>query len=493
MPALASAPNLKTRQTIWRWTLLTHRWIGIALGALVFLWCVSGIVMMYVPYPALQAEEQLAGLDPLELERCCDSVPDASRDWHIGGDFVVEMHQGHAVLRSQYVSTGDDDFGKQSVIDLETGTTRESWSLYDLQKIGAAYASARDWTAPVVSGWVDVDQWTVHSRFNAHRPMLHFADNAGNEWYVASSSGQIVQVTGAAERFWNWLGAVPHWLYFTALRQNTAAWAQTVIWLTVIGLFLTVTGLVIGIKQYRWRSTSQKSPYKAWMLWHHYAGLVFGLLTLTWLLSGLFSMNPWGALESRSFAAERAAINGVDQPLTDVYAALHRVNEHIPAGTVRIASAYWLDRPYLLAYDKSGAITRLSPSGVAKGVSESEARRAAEVMGFENADVTLLDEEDAYYYVLKSEAELPVYRIQAPNGERLYVSAQTGTLLRTFDKSGRAYRWLFDGLHRGDVAEIVRNRPTWDILMLLLLAGVSLGTGTGVYLGARYLMVGKRS
>ena len=29
------------------------------------------------------------------------------------------------------------------------------------------------------------------------------------------------------------------------------------------------------------------------MRWHHYAGLIFGVVTTTWIFSGLLSMDPW--------------------------------------------------------------------------------------------------------------------------------------------------------------------------------------------------------
>lgn len=29
------------------------------------------------------------------------------------------------------------------------------------------------------------------------------------------------------------------------------------------------------------------------MRWHHYAGLLFGIVTTTWIFSGLLSMDPW--------------------------------------------------------------------------------------------------------------------------------------------------------------------------------------------------------
>jgi hypothetical protein len=38
--------------------------------------------------------------------------------------------------------------------------------------------------------------------------------------YVSQSSGEVAQMTNRAKRAWNWVGAVPHWLYPTILRKN---------------------------------------------------------------------------------------------------------------------------------------------------------------------------------------------------------------------------------------------------------------------------------
>ncbi len=38
---------------IWRILILLHRYLGVALGALMLLWFASGIVMLFVPYPGL--------------------------------------------------------------------------------------------------------------------------------------------------------------------------------------------------------------------------------------------------------------------------------------------------------------------------------------------------------------------------------------------------------------------------------------------------------
>lgn len=45
--------------------LLFHRWAGIATGLLFALWIGSGLVMLYVPFPALTEPERLARLGPI--------------------------------------------------------------------------------------------------------------------------------------------------------------------------------------------------------------------------------------------------------------------------------------------------------------------------------------------------------------------------------------------------------------------------------------------
>ncbi|MFL2553817.1 MAG: hypothetical protein ACJ0S4_03870 [Candidatus Rariloculaceae bacterium] len=108
-------------------------------------------------------------------------------------------------------------------------------------------------------------------------------------------------MTTARERFWNWAGSVVHWIYPTILRQHTGAWTQVIIGLSVLGLFLTVIGIYIGLRQFKDRRGGRLSPYRGVMLWHHYTGLVFGILTLTWLFSGPLIYQPLGHIRGSEF------------------------------------------------------------------------------------------------------------------------------------------------------------------------------------------------
>ena len=48
-----------------------HRYLGIAVGLLMVMWCLSGIIMMYVPYPQLTEESRLGHLAPIDWRPCC--------------------------------------------------------------------------------------------------------------------------------------------------------------------------------------------------------------------------------------------------------------------------------------------------------------------------------------------------------------------------------------------------------------------------------------
>ncbi|ARU17718.1 hypothetical protein [Croceicoccus marinus] len=50
------------------------------------------------------------------------------------------------------------------------------------------------------------------------------------------------------------------------LRQNGPLWTEIVIWTSVIGTFLTVTGLYVGIGRIALRRRGRISPHKA--LWY---------------------------------------------------------------------------------------------------------------------------------------------------------------------------------------------------------------------------------
>ena len=223
MQTIASRSRLRPlgRAWWWRYTLLAHRYAGIAVGLVVTLWCLSGVVMMYMPLPrAGWTGTNSATLEPLVLGRCCNGRLHRSlSELPLAPGFRVEMLQGSVLLRIPSPQG-------QHLYDLSQGRWVETWPRETLlaqgHHFGPPCAAGPRRSAP--NPW----RWTsgpVYSRYHPHRPLLKFANRDGQQWYVSSRSAETVQATTAHERFWNWLGAVPHWLYPTLLRKHTALWA----------------------------------------------------------------------------------------------------------------------------------------------------------------------------------------------------------------------------------------------------------------------------
>jgi hypothetical protein len=141
-------------------------------------------------------------------------------------------------------------------------------------------------------------------------------DAAGTRLYVAENGGDVVLKTNASGRFWGWTGAVLHWLYFTPLRRQSALWNEVIVWSSIAGTLMCIVGIVWGVwrlaplRGYRLRRERHWSPYAGWMRWHHYAGIIFGVVTTTWIFSGLLSMDPWDWHPSTAPARSTAARHG---------------------------------------------------------------------------------------------------------------------------------------------------------------------------------------
>ncbi|WP_200931149.1 hypothetical protein [Duganella sp. Leaf61] len=148
-------------------------------------------------------------------------------------------------------------------------------------------------------------QWTAAQGFNPCRPLVRVEldGDDGLELYVSPGAAEVVGETRRAERAWNWVGAIPHWIYFTELRRWPERWHHVVVWLSLPGMLLAATGLIIGVWQL-FLNRSRSIPYRTfWMRWHHILGLAVGVITLTWIFSGLMSMNPFSVFSPRGATA----------------------------------------------------------------------------------------------------------------------------------------------------------------------------------------------
>jgi hypothetical protein len=474
-----------------RLLLLAHRYLGIAVGLLMVMWCVSGVVMMYHSYPGLSESARLKHLAPLEWRGCCKISEGLLPKTTPAGHSAIEMLAGRPVL-----FTGSPDSPRP--IDLLTGDIARI-SVDQAASVARSF-SRRTGPTPRLLGLIGHDQWTVSGDFNADRPLFHFAldDVSGTELYVSSITGRAVQITTAHERFWNWLGAVPHWLYFSELRRNAWAWSQVVIYASLLGCFLAGIGIYLGWRQLAVQPAGRWSPYHGFNLWHHVAGLIFGILTLSWVLSGLLSMNPWGWLESSGTQSENTKLRGGPEPsLARIGAALQAFADGgafaggAAGDAVSLRVAPLNSEIYFLASTAKGERRRFDAAAAAAPLSSDDLTFLARVLTGSGAPITpqlMSDEDNLYFSHHRDVVALPVYRMILPgSGIRYYVDPVAGMLVAKFDANAQAYRWLHQGLHRLDFTASWRGRPQWDVLMLVLLSGVTVVCVTGAYLGFRRL------
>ena len=139
---------------------LLHRYLGIAVGALMAMWCVSGVVMMYVSYPSLDENTRLRHLEPIEWSNCCKISTETLDEMAglRGPDSVsglqIESLAGRAVM---HLRTSR----KARMIDLASGTLIDRVSPEQAATVVRAYAKNSLPPAPRLLETIDYDQWTV--------------------------------------------------------------------------------------------------------------------------------------------------------------------------------------------------------------------------------------------------------------------------------------------------------------------------------------------
>jgi uncharacterized iron-regulated membrane protein len=254
-----------------------------------------------------------------------------------------------------------------------------------------------------------------------------------------------------------------------------------VLWLSGPAIVVAVTGVWIGIQrlrpQRRYKNGSI-SPYRGWMLWHHWAGIIGSVFLLAWIISGWISMNPnnWFSGRNTEMAALQryAGHTAADFPIAAV-----------PANDAVELRFLWIGGTALVMQ------YRADGSGAGQPSLEPAAIFAAATALLPDARPALheiLTEEDAYWYSHHNKRTLPVLRIgfDDPVGTWFHIDPQSGEILNRMDDSRRSYRWLFNALHSFDF-RFLRWRPAWDILLWSMSIIGFAASVSGVVIGWRHL------
>lgn len=498
-----------------RWLFLIHRWLGIVVCAFFAMWFVSGVVMMYVGYPKLTAAERLAHLPPLDPAAALLGPREALDVAGLRGPLQELRLAAASGGRPTYLAVPlPDKSGAQSgqrrrapgagtvVIDAGSGVVLKG--VDSARALASAAAFAGPGISMTYEGPISEDAFTHSRGLDSHRPLhrVQLDDPARTLLYVSGTTGEVVRDAPRAERLWNYAGAWIHWLYPFRGNVFDPYWTDIVNWLSIVGIAVTLTGTVVGIMRWRFRGTYKRgshSPYQgAMMRWHHITGLLFAAVTLTWIFSGLMSMNPWRIFDTGAPALRTEAMEGGRLAIGPDAATPAALLADVSHGVRELRWTMAEGRSLVLASGPTGRPAVLDAvSGHAHPIDAGRLRASvARLLPDAVTRIEVLTAYDTYYYARDAhtmmgggEKPLPVWRVVFADAHDtwVHVDPHTGTVLGRIDSGRRWSRWLFAMLHSWDWLPLLERRPLWDIVLVVLSLGGTALSLTGVVIGWRRL------
>jgi hypothetical protein len=470
------------RRVVLRVLLFVHRWLGVALCVLFLLWFPTGIVMMYWDYPNVTPADRIERAAALRADAITVSLPDALAASGVEQPRQVRLStfDGRPVYRFR---SGRDE----AIVYADTGELQEQVTRAMADRIAAAWTS-RSVSRPDVDTLTDVDQWTLQQR--AAMPLWKYSWDDGQELYISQSSGEVVQHTTRSSRFWAWLGAIPHWFYFTPLRKHGPQWSSVVIWSSAFATGSALIGIVIGLwmyspaKRYRYAGKPTSIPYRGQKRWHTVFGLIFGLGAATWAFSGMLSMDPFPTPTGGDAGGRVAPVGEIQQalrgrlqvaafaprsPRQALEALRDTAVKEIELVTVGGSSFYiaTLSPADSRVVPIDGApAPQFDPDWLMNGVS-------AVAGANQIADARVIDTYDRYYLDRRSQRPLPVVMVRFNDSAatRIYLDPKTARIVGGHDAGDWMNRWLYHGLHSLDFPWLYAYRPLWDVVVITFMVG----------------------
>ena len=458
-----------------------HLYLGVALCLLFVAWFISGIAMVYYRSPVLTDAARLAFAQPVSMTapvRPPARVPALAAQWTEVETLRLAEWAARPLYRwrtrgSGWHSAWADD---GSAIRFDAGALRAEAQRW-LQSERIEYRGA----------WQSAGQWSYFSGARAHYPLHRYSTGgwAAREVLLSSRTGEVVVATTLSSRLLYYLGPGLHYLSFYPIRNNDPLWRGLVNWSSGLGAAVCLFGLILGVWRLRWHADASNPrliPYtRFWMYWHHWSGLAFGVFAFTFVLSGLFSMNPAKIFPPTEIpdSLQQAWLGPVPPvdtvPALGVAGSLPGVREYeyrrIRGGQFSAAvggsgeqrlfqwtGASWQMRPAFTSAELLALLQPVSP---------------ARIVGNQ-----WLKAFDTHYYARKErDKPLPALRVELsdPSATWLYLEPASGQLFLKSDQGTRTRRWLYNGLHSLDFRVLLERGRLWDVVIWVLsLCGLAL-------------------
>lgn len=478
-----------------------HRILGTLLCMLFFIWFFSAFVMMYHRFPSVSTREKMQKLEQLSATE--DTLP------HITS-VLARLPQGEKIKKVTL-----DRYLGQTVFHIRTNKGERSLPLdslsstknHSIQQIAALWCSA-----PVsrIDTLHSLDQWIPFGALKKKMPIykVHFSDKASTQLYISSKDGEVLQMSDKNERFWAWLGPIPHWVYFTWLRQDVELWSRTVIWLSGLGCLMLIAGVWITVNVWRKSRRSRYkrfSPYrKRWYHWHYVSGIFFGVFVLTFTFSGMMSVADipeW--IHKPALQSNPVRLLQEDAPRPEQYQTDYRAILAAYPQTKQLVWSNFREHPYYTVKDgkseqyleglgKEIQPLQLSKDEIYKGVTSIYASQSTGLSQMPEIKIEEINRFETYYRdmsgMLRGRSQLPVWKVTVddPDKSVFYIHPETGNI-RYVSTSTRWKYWTYTALHRMRLPGLNSNGTLRKTVLWVLLLGGTMVSVTGVVLSVKYL------
>ncbi len=462
-----------------------HRITGTIIALFFLMWFFTGLVLIYHSFPRLSSAATYSHMSALpQTINMPDTLPQQLKS------LSIRSFQGQTVLQWKA--------GKSTVTITDNNESLRPVTFQTVRDVAA------DWIdAPIakVDTLYDRDQWIMYSRYERDMPIykFYFDDPDQHQLYIASRTATPLQLTDRTQRFWSWIGAIPHKFYFPFMRRDVDKWK---IWLALGGslcLIASLSGLIVAL--YLWirnrlHTSRWYNPFKTRLLRLHFTfGLVFAIPLIAWSISGIMSMQKvptWIVpIEGERYVSQRDMWGGGMLPLSQYrlsYATLRQAYpelkqiDYTRRGSIPVYDIIVGDTTLMI--DASTDTVRplfIPPADIFAGLRNIHGDDAP-------IHVTLQNHYDSQYFSISGRAELPVYKatVDNPDGSLYYIDPRDGHI--TYLNHNKILRrYLFSGIHYLNLSCFTGHPLLWKVCMwIICLAGIVF-CFTSAWLGVKYI------
>lgn len=475
-----------------------HKYIGGFIAIFFLMWFVTGIILVYYPYPRISEQMVNERMETIH----CSSLPDVS--------FIQER------VDDKIESLSLRQFQGQTLFEMKADGKKSTWvaDTSQVQQVkpltfATVQAEAAKWSdAPVmrVDTLHEREQWVLYSKYDRMMPIykFYFDDEQQTELFVSGKNGEPIQLTTLEQRFWAWVGAIPHKLYFPYIRKDVDRWKAWIVASGSICLVASLSGFILGlyllINRYR-QKNRWEIPYKrGWKRWHYITGLIFGVFLVWWSISGIFSMSrvpQWLVPTKAEFTFNTSRLWGKGVLPLETYQLDYRKLQEVYPDLKKVDWVRFADIPAyrIIEGENERYIDASGTEVVALNVPQKTIEEGfRKIHGNDSKmTVTVLEKYDNYYLNLRRTLELPVYKVEFDDDDHnlYYVNPRDG-YIRYLNKNKIVDKWLFSAIHYLNMGWLV-NRPwLWTFCLWFLCIGCGIVCFTGVVLGIKTWFIRKK-